>query len=94
MLRLTADQSKEFIKLKLEGKLTGVWIKEVEDAWQRTRREGQSHVVVDLCDVTFIDVHGKQLLKRMRRAGVEFRCCGPDISATVEEIESGTPKHE
>ncbi|MBZ5563338.1 MAG: hypothetical protein LAP13_13075 [Acidobacteriia bacterium] len=93
MLRVTTEDSKESTNLKLEGKLAGVWVNEVEQTWQMVVRDSpREHVLVDLCDVTFIDVKGKQLLKRMRRAGVEFRCCGPDISATIDEIESDVVK--
>lgn len=93
MLRITTEESKESTNLKLEGKLAGVWVNEVEQTWQMVVRDSpREHVLVDLCDVTFIDVKGKQLLKRMRRAGVEFRCCGPDISATIDEIESDVVK--
>ncbi len=93
MLRITTEEFKESTNLKLEGKLAGVWVNEVERTWQMVVRDSpREHVLVDLCDVTFIDVTGKQLLKRMRRAGVEFRCCGPDISATIDEIESDVVK--
>ena len=93
MLRITTEDSKESTNLKLEGKLAGAWVNEVEQTWQMIVRDSpREHVLVDLCDVTFIDVKGKQLLKRMRRAGVEFRCCGPDISATIDEIESDVVK--
>ena len=93
MLRVTTEDSKESTNLKLEGKLAGVWVNEVEQTLQMVVRDSpREHVLVDLCDVTFIDVKGKQLLKRMRRAGVEFRCCGPDISATIDEIESDVVK--
>jgi anti-anti-sigma regulatory factor len=95
MLRVTIEESEECTSLILEGKLAGVWINEVEATWQRIARDdSQTHIVVDLCGVTFIDANAKQLLKRMRRTGVEFRCCGPDISATVEEIERSTLKRE
>ncbi len=93
MLRITTEEFKESTNLKLEGKLAGVWVDEVERTWQMVVRDSpREHVLVNLCDVTFIDVRGKQLLKRMGRAGVEFRCCGPDISATIDEIESGVVK--
>jgi anti-anti-sigma regulatory factor len=87
MLRITVETTDQGSAIKLEGKLAGAWVGEVEKAWH-TVASGDSHphVVVDLCGVSFIGPEGKNLLRRMRDKGAEFRCCGPDISATVEEI--------
>ncbi len=93
MLRITTEQSKESTKIKLEGKLAGVWVDEVEQTWQSVSQSNpRESVFVDLCGVTFIDAGGKQLLRRMHRQGAGFRCCGPDIAATVDQIVSDTPR--
>lgn len=87
MLRITTENSLGSMNIKLEGKLVGAWVYELEHAWQEmARRNFIKSLVVDLCDVTFIDAKGKLLLKKMRRQGATFRCCGPDITATVEDV--------
>jgi anti-anti-sigma regulatory factor len=93
MLRITTEESNETTKLKLEGKFAGVWVDEVEQTWRAVAQSNPHEpVLVDLCGVTFIDAKGKQLLRRMHRQGAKFRCCGPDISATVSEVESDVDK--
>ncbi len=88
MLRITTESAEDSTRIKLEGKLAGVWVDEVELAWHMIAGDSsRSPIVVDLCGVTFIDAEGKKLLKWMRMEGAEFRCCGPDITATVEEAK-------
>ncbi len=88
MLRITTENAENSTRIKLEGKLAGVWVDEVERTWHMVCDDGsRSPIVVDLCGVTFIDAEGKKLLKWMRMEGAEFRCCGPDITATVEEAK-------
>jgi anti-anti-sigma regulatory factor len=93
MLRITTEESEESTELKLEGKLAGVWVDELEQTWHAfAQRKPDEGILVDLCGVTFIDAQGKLLLKRMHGHGARFRCCGPDITATVREIESDVIK--
>jgi len=87
MLRITTEDSAESAGIKLEGKLAGAWVHEVEIAWRAMKeKNAQKPITIDLFDVTFIDAEGKKLLKRMSKEGADFRCCGPDISATIAEI--------
>jgi anti-anti-sigma regulatory factor len=89
MLRITTETTNEGTVIKLEGKLAGAWVSEVERAWLPLVGDRfPQPVLVDLCGVTFIDADGKRLLRRMGGEGAAFRCSGPDITATVEEIES------
>lgn len=88
MLRVTTENTKNGTAIKLEGKLAGAWVDEVERTWhlladERTRVP----LLVDLCGVTFIDAQGKELLKEMYGEGAVFRCCDPDITATVEGMK-------
>ncbi len=87
MLRITTAKSSESTRIKLEGKLAGVWVDEVEQIWHLLADErARAPLLVDLCGVTFIDAEGKRLLRWMCAEGAEFRCCGPDITATVEAV--------
>jgi anti-anti-sigma regulatory factor len=88
MLRITTATTKEGMAIKLEGRLVGRLVDEAERTWHTVSADGLlKPVLVDLCGVTFIDAEGKKLLRHMCGAGAAFRCCGPDITATIEEIE-------
>ncbi|HTV53993.1 MAG TPA: hypothetical protein VMI06_03680 [Terriglobia bacterium] len=62
------------LTLKLEGKLAGPWVTELEQSWNVIlRNEQQRPVAIDLTDVTFISTEGKELLKSMLRQGTNLQ---------------------
>jgi len=57
--------------LKLEGSLSGPWVEELQKAWSAAVTPSpRKPVTVDLAGVTFADASGRDLLLRMRQAGV------------------------
>ncbi len=88
-MKITAlgNEGERRIVLKLEGRLAGLWVKELEEAWQEARqaRAGQA-VAIDLSQVTFIDEEGKKLLERMHRAGSQLFARGCLTRAIVDKI--------
>ena len=88
MLRITVQTEGDKTVLKLDGKITGPWIKELEGCWEMLRRlQAGRQMVVDLADVSFINPAGSQLLERMHREGAELLGEGPLTRSIVEEIE-------
>jgi hypothetical protein len=71
--------------LKLEGKLAGPWVKELETVWQQEVAPGKSATVF-LEAVTFIDDRGKELLARIHENGAELTAEGCMTNAIVNEI--------
>jgi anti-anti-sigma regulatory factor len=63
MLKITMRVESGVLIFGLEGKLTGLWVKELEQCWRSAvgTRHGNP-VRVDLSSVTFIDEEGKELL--------------------------------
>ena len=87
MLRITTHEKPESLTLKLEGRLAGPWVTELEDCWQSARTgRGRLAVRVDLSGVTFIDPAGKELLAALYAQGAEFACAGCWIKAVVAEV--------
>ncbi len=87
MLRISRYKAPEGgLRIILEGKLKGAWVDEVERCWRDSRK--CRRISVDLNDVTFVDDHGKILLREMWSAGVKFIARGPLIIAILEEIKS------
>jgi outer membrane protein len=90
MLRITIQESAQASIFKLEGKLTGPWVKELEQAWNLVK-PGHSPTI-DLLDVAFIDCAGKDLLARMHESGAKLVAHSPMNRSIVDEI-TRTGKH-
>jgi len=73
--------------LKLEGKLAGPWVDELERSWSAVRDDSENKLVmVDLCEVTFVDAEGRRLLTWMYERGARFRTSGCVAKTIVEGI--------
>jgi hypothetical protein len=97
MLRFTVHATPESLTFQLEGRLTGPWVRELEDCWQRTLAGRRKPVLrFDLTGVTFIDAAGKAFLAARHRQGAEFvtACClmkGVVAEITRAPIPAGPP---
>ncbi len=75
MLRITIEENTDAVIVRLEGRLIGTWVPEVEKCWKNLFATlGQRSVQVDLSAVSFVDAAGGALLTRMHNAG--FRMAG------------------
>jgi ABC-type transporter Mla MlaB component len=91
MLKITLHDSAEELRLKLEGKLAGLWVGELRQCWRTAASTTQGRdTVLDLRDVDFVDPEGQSLLAEMHRQGVRLVAVTPLIQALIEEI-SGQP---
>ena len=91
MLKITLHDSAEELRLKLEGKLAGLWVGELRQCWRTAASTTQGRdTVLDLRDVDFVDPEGQSLLADMHRQGVRLVAVTPLIQALVQEI-SGQP---
>jgi len=86
MLRITVQESVQASTFKLEGKLTGPWVRELEQSWAQVTAVPGHAVIIDLADVTFIDYAGKELLARMHESGAKLIACNPMNRSIVDEI--------
>ena len=95
MLRITLDKNSRCSNLRLEGRLTGPWVEELERTW-RALASGPANgrVAVDLTDATFVGEDGKKLLEAMYSEGAKLKASGCVTRRMVEEIErSFNPTH-
>jgi len=73
--------------LKLEGRLAGPWVSELERSWRAVKDDSRDKpVMVDLCEVTFVDAEGRKLLSWMYEQGARLRTFGCLAKGIVEEI--------
>jgi hypothetical protein len=71
----------------LEGKLAGPWVDELERSRRALRDDSRDKLVLmDLCEVTFVDGEGRKLLTWMYEQGVRFRTFGCMAKGIIEEI--------
>jgi hypothetical protein len=87
MLRITVDDSGSAIHLKLEGRLTGAWVTELEHCWRPYSAGVPCRgLVVDLTSTDFVDLAGKYLLALMHQRGAVFTARTPLMKDLVAEI--------
>lgn len=87
MLRVTVEESGAQVVFRLEGKLKGPWVIELERCWRSTSGHAVGKTfVVDLDDMDFVDDQGKALLTEMARAGVELIATGLMMRPIVQQI--------
>lgn len=89
MLRITMRDNQESLCFRLEGRLAGPWVRELEECWQSTlNRQRKPILRVDLTGVTFIDDAGKACLAAMHRQRAELvaaDCLTKEIVAEITQ---------
>jgi hypothetical protein len=94
MLKITPLTTQDSTKLRLEGRLAGPWVEELERVWRGMKDSADRSLVVDLTGVTFIEQEGKGLLSRMWQEGAELLAAGCCSRSIVDEITaSGRGAH-
>jgi anti-anti-sigma regulatory factor len=87
MLKITLHDSASEFRLKLEGRLAGPWVGELEQCWRTaSSTTAGRRTVVDLADVDFVDQSGQAVLTQMHAGGVELVGETPLICSMLEEL--------
>jgi len=93
MLRITVNNDIGATRLKIEGRLMGAWVRELESCWRQVMTtQPPPRILVELTDVSFVDEEGGKLLKLMAASGVELVAVDILMKALVEEITEGGRK--
>jgi anti-anti-sigma regulatory factor len=85
MLKVTIDKDSSLITFKLEGRLAGEWVDELERAWL-AEADRSKLVRVDLTGVTFVGSEGKKLLGRMFERGSNLYATDCMNRSIIDEI--------
>ncbi len=89
MMKATQTQMGERIVIRVEGRLAGPWVAELDQSWsEAAATRGSRTLEVQLADVSFVDDAGKQLLRKLADAGTKLSAAGCLARAIVEELES------
>lgn len=93
MMKVTQIQEGDQLMIRVEGRLSGPWVEELERSWsQAAAAQGAARIQVELAGVSFIDDAGKQLLRKIHGAGTRILAAGCLTRAIVEEVEGEPPK--
>jgi anti-anti-sigma regulatory factor len=87
MLKVTTTDQENAVTLKLEGKLAGPWVQEVNQAWQAVSESSSAPCVIDLQSITYIDRAGRALLALMSQQGARLLASGCMTRTIVDQIE-------
>jgi anti-anti-sigma regulatory factor len=87
MLKITTLIQTELTTFRLEGRLAGPWVQELERCWVSTVDMRKKHPFsVDLSAVTYVDSEGKDLLRKIHQQGATLVASGCLTSSIVNEI--------
>jgi anti-anti-sigma regulatory factor len=88
MLKITTLTDTESTTFRLEGRLAGPWVQELEQCWVSTvvGTRKRHPFSVDLSAVTYVDSDGKDLLKKLHQQGAKLVASGCLTNCLVREI--------
>jgi anti-anti-sigma regulatory factor len=86
-LRITIHEEPQTSTLRVEGRLAGLHVGELDRTWRSVAASlGSKKLRVDLCGVTHIDLNGRQVLADIHRGtGAEFVADNPMTKYFAEE---------
>jgi anti-anti-sigma regulatory factor len=83
VLRITCLSSTDAESLiKIEGRLGGEWVGELSCVTTQALTRAP-RLRIDMSDVTFVDHSGTELLRSLRRRGVELAACSRFVAALL-----------
>ena len=87
MLRITVHDAPRALTVRLEGRLVGPWVRELEECWRGALASQREPTLrVDLTEVTSLDAAGQACLEALYRQGAEFVAADCLMRALVAEI--------
>ena len=90
MLKITIQNGSRPRTIKLEGKLSGPWVKELARTCDElSASQHETTMTVDLSEVTFIDAAGRKLLSSLVDSGAQLRAAHLLTKYIVERITEG-----
>jgi outer membrane protein TolC/anti-anti-sigma regulatory factor len=88
MLKISFSETPVEEKWILEGRLSGVWARELKASWKKNHQTDKKRAcIVDLTEVTFIDKTGEGLLCVLRDEGAQFILGGCYVRHIVERLK-------
>ncbi len=84
MLRISFPEAgPQILILRLEGRIAGPWVTELQNICQRFLDEGRVPTL-DCAEVSFIDSSGVRLITKLRAQGISLVNCSPFIEEQLK----------
>jgi hypothetical protein len=75
MLKISVEESKNSVRLILEGRLVGPWVEEFRRVCQEENVQDRNlDLTIDLCGVTSMDADGQGFLQQLLQEGATLTC--------------------
>lgn len=94
MLKITVEQNSEAVVLKLEGRLAGPWVEELDRLWEETAPGlNKKNLSLDLRQTTYADAGGIRVLKAIySKTGARILAGTPWTEYLANEIKASSKK--
>ena len=86
MLRITVTQSSTSSQLKLEGQVSGPEVEELRRLCRELSHNGQTHLILELSGVSFIDSEGIALVRQLTGQKVVVTNYSSFIAELLKEV--------
>ena len=88
MLRIHLEAKCESVTIRVEGRIAGDWVDELEKCCREVlARQQNRRVIIELDEVIIVDARGEALLQHMHQAGVALTGRGMHSQDLVERIQ-------
>lgn len=96
MLKISIDEEKNQIILRVEGKLIAPWTEELENAWQLLAKKlGDRTLCLDIRSTTFVDQNGLRILgKIIKTANTDVLADSPLTRQFAEQARQMEQNHD
>jgi anti-anti-sigma regulatory factor len=88
MLRITVEENSKAVVIKLEGRIAGPWVAELDRLWKETAPAvAQRNLCLDLRETTFADAGGIRVLRAIHsQTGAAILTGTPWTEYLAEEV--------
>jgi hypothetical protein len=95
MLRITTTDSSPITTFRLEGRLVGAWVAELERCWISVKTaDATRKIEVDMSDIDFVDEKGEALLECLYLNGSKLHGGNPFMELIVAHfMEHSKPRY-
>jgi hypothetical protein len=94
MLKITVQESEGAETIKLEGKIAGPWVEELNRTWHAlTPSLGRKQLELDMRGVGYVDNKGRKLLREIyQQTNASFLADSPLMQYFADEAMRQSPK--